>query len=321
MSTNLHKQDYKINLEAREKIQGHQPSVVWLTGLSGSGKSTIANLLETRLFDMGYKTYVLDGDNVRMGLNKDLGFQPEDRKENIRRIGEVAALFADAGTIVISAFISPYMEDRSQVRKTCTRNFLEVHVDCSLSSCEARDPKGLYKKARAGQIKNFTGIDAPYERPSLPEILVNTEKYTVSECVDIILSSMEKRGIIPASLSEIKEKEKKKTICVDFDGVIHAYSDGFCGLENIYDGIHQGARKGLSELHSMGFKLIVMSSRPAYLIRSWLKNQALDVYISDVTNVKCPASFYIDDHALEFEKGNSNSWNNILEKIKLGENN
>jgi len=315
MSTNLHHHEHKVSTELKSKRYGHKPAVVWLTGLSGSGKSTIANLLEVKLFDLGYKTYILDGDNVRLGLNNDLGFSPEDRKENIRRIGEVAGLFADSGTIVISAFISPYTEDRLRARQACVHDFIEVHVDCELSSCENRDPKGLYKKARAGLIKGFTGIDAPYELPINPEVLVKTDKDSVGDCVDQIISKLCDRDIIADSLGRVPTLDKSKTIAIDFDGVVHAYSKGFAGLENAYDEPHFGAEKAIKKLKDAGYKLVIVSSRPAYVIRKWLENYGLNSYFDDVTNVKRPASYYIDDHAIEFEKGDKNSWLKALSKI------
>ena len=315
MSTNLHYHEHNISTEQKSKRYGHKPAVVWLTGLSGSGKSTIANLLEVKLFDLGYKTYILDGDNVRLGLNNDLGFSPEERTENIRRIGEVAALFADSGTIVISAFISPYIKDRLRARQACSHDFVEVHVDCDLSSCEDRDPKGLYKKARAGIIKGFTGIDAPYEEPVNPEVLVKTDENSVGECADKIISELCNRGIIADSLGKISTLDKSKTIAIDFDGVVHAYSRGFDGLENAYDEPHFGAERSIKKLKEAGYKLVIMSSRPAFVIRKWLENYGLDSYFDDVTNVKRPASYYIDDHAVEFKKGDKNSWLRALNKI------
>ena len=167
MSTeNLHYHEHRVARELKEKRNQHQSRVLWFTGLSGSGKSTVANATEKVLHDMGLQTYILDGDNVRMGLNKDLGFSPEDRTENIRRITEVAKLFADSGSVILTAFISPYREDRDKAREIIsTEDFIEVFVSADLSVCESRDPKGLYKKARAGEIKGFTGIDAPYEAP------------------------------------------------------------------------------------------------------------------------------------------------------------
>lgn len=168
--------------------------VIWLTGLSGSGKSTIANELELHLEKMGIKTYVLDGDNVRMGLNKDLGFSDDDRKENMRRIAEVAKLFADSGTITITAFISPFKEERAMARDTIgAENFIEVHVNTSLEECEQRDVKGLYRKARAGEIPNFTGIDSPYEEPDNPELVVEAGMLTISECVNKIMTYLQNK--------------------------------------------------------------------------------------------------------------------------------
>ncbi len=179
----------------RENIAGNRGVTIWLTGLSGSGKSTIAHRLEQKLVEQGRRAYVLDGDNIRFGLNKDLGFSPKDRTENIRRIGEVAKLFTDSGTIAITAFISPYREDRNQVRTIMNEgDFLEVLVDADLDTCEARDPKGLYKKARAGQIPEFTGISAPYEAPERPEITVNTAQQSLDESVDHILSFLNDNG-------------------------------------------------------------------------------------------------------------------------------
>ena len=168
--------------------------VIWLTGLSGSGKSTIANELELHLEKMGIKTYVLDGDNVRMGLNKDLGFSDDDRKENMRRIAEVAKLFADSATITITAFISPFKEERAMARDTIgAENFIEVHVNTSLEECEQRDVKGLYRKARAGEIPNFTGIDSPYEEPDNPELVVEAGMLTISECVNKIMTYLQNK--------------------------------------------------------------------------------------------------------------------------------
>src|SRR6185369_12910475 len=168
----------------RETLNGHRGCIVWLTGLSGSGKSTIAVALEKRLWDQGVRAFILDGDNIRHGLNKNLGFSPADRTENIRRIGEVAKLFTEAGVVVATAFISPYRADRDQVRKIMKEgDFIEVFVQAPLDVCEQRDPKGLYKKARAGEIKEFTGISAPYEAPEDPEITVHTAQETRDESV------------------------------------------------------------------------------------------------------------------------------------------
>jgi adenylylsulfate kinase len=177
---------------------GQKGVVVWFTGLSGSGKSTLANAVDGALFERGHHTYVLDGDNIRHGLNRDLGFSPEDREENIRRIGEVARLFADAGILVLTAFISPYHKDRALARTlSADGTFIEVYCACSLEVCEARDPKGLYKKARAGEIKEFTGIDAPYEVPWDAELVIHTDQETPEESATRILSYLEENGFIP----------------------------------------------------------------------------------------------------------------------------
>jgi len=190
ISTNVTWHDGEISREDRYEILRQKGVTIWFTGLSGSGKSTVAVALEKALFAMGKLSYRLDGDNVRLGINKNLGFSEEDRTENIRRIGEVAKLFGDAGTISLSSFISPYKADRDQVRalhEAADLQFVEVFVDCALSVAEERDPKGLYKKARAGEIKNFTGIDDPYEAPENPEIHLHTDKMTLEEEVAIII--------------------------------------------------------------------------------------------------------------------------------------
>lgn len=188
----------KVTKEDRQKLKGHKSVVLWFTGLSGSGKSTIAHALEEALYERKIHTYILDGDNVRTGLNKDLGFTPEDRKENIRRLGEVAKLFVDAGIIVMVAAISPYKSDRSFVRNLLEPGeFIEIYVKCPLEICESRDPKGLYKKARQGVIKNFTGIDAPYEEPENPEIVIESDKESVEEAVNKIIRYLEEKKIIP----------------------------------------------------------------------------------------------------------------------------
>jgi adenylylsulfate kinase len=181
----------------REQMNGHKGCTVWLTGLSGSGKSTIAVDLEKRLWERGVRAYILDGDNIRHGLNKNLGFSPEDRTENIRRIGEVAKLFTEAGVVALTAFISPYRADRDQVRALMQPgDFVEVHVDCPVEVCEQRDVKGLYKKARAGEIKEFTGISAPYEAPAKPELAINTAGQSVEASALQILKYLESRGVI-----------------------------------------------------------------------------------------------------------------------------
>ncbi|KUP33054.1 adenylyl-sulfate kinase [Bacillus halotolerans] len=172
-----------ITKEEYQKKNKHKSSILWLTGLSGSGKSTIANAAARELFEQGYQVIVLDGDNIRHGLNKDLGFSDKDRKENIRRIGEVAKLFVQQGTIVITAFISPFREDREQVRQLVEAGeFNEVYIKCDLDICEQRDPKGLYKKARNGEIPFFTGIDSPYEEPEAPELVLDSGQYDREEC-------------------------------------------------------------------------------------------------------------------------------------------
>ena len=187
----------EVDREARAAAHGHRGAVLWFTGLSGSGKSTIGHRVERMLIERGAFAYVLDGDNVRHGLNSDLGFAPEDRVENIRRIGEVARLFADAGGLVLSAFISPYREDRDRVRGLMgPGGFIEVFVDTPLEICEARDPKGLYKKARAGQISNFTGLDAPYEVPENPEVHLETANLSVDEAAAQVIRYLDEQNIL-----------------------------------------------------------------------------------------------------------------------------
>jgi adenylylsulfate kinase len=181
----------------REALNGHRGAIVWLTGLSASGKSTIAHGLEETLHRNGYRTFVLDGDNVRHGLCGDLGFSIEDRDENLRRIGEVAKLFLDAGTIVISAFISPLCSERARIRQLMPPgDFLEIHCSASLSVCEARDPKGLYAKARSGELREFTGISSPYEPPTNPELVLETGKQSIDRCLGQVLDLMHARGIL-----------------------------------------------------------------------------------------------------------------------------
>ena len=187
---------YGLNAIDRQAHYGHQGAVLWLTGLSASGKSTLAIALEAALIRLGYSCYVLDGDKLRQGLNHDLGFSPEDRTENIRRVGEIAALFADAGLICITAFISPYQADRTRARSACARAFHEVHIATSLEVCEARDPKGLYKKARAGQLKGFTGIDDPYEEPLTPELTLDATTTTPLQGAEQLLAYLEKQGLL-----------------------------------------------------------------------------------------------------------------------------
>jgi len=187
----------------REAVTGHKAFTVWMTGLPASGKSTLAVALEKVLWDRGVHACVLDGDNIRHGLNKDLGFSPEDRNENIRRIGEVAKLFTSAGVINVTAFISPYRADRDQARKLMgDGEFIEVYIDCSLAECERRDPKGQYKKARAGAIKEFTGISAPYEAPLNPEMVVHTDRETETESLEKVVVYLEEHGYIPAAAAD-----------------------------------------------------------------------------------------------------------------------
>lgn len=188
-----------VSPEQRAALLGQQGAAIWMTGLSGSGKSTLGYALEERLVSRGRMSYVLDGDNVRHGLSSDLAFSPADRAENIRRVGEVAALFADAGVLVISSFISPYRADRATARERVGADrFIEVYLDVPVSVCEERDPKGLYKKARAGDIPNFTGISAPYEPPESSELRVDTAELSVDACVDRIIAYLEQGGFLRA---------------------------------------------------------------------------------------------------------------------------
>ncbi len=186
-----------VTRERREKQNGHKSVLLWFTGLSGSGKSTLSHAVEEELYQRGCRTYVLDGDNVRHGLCNDLGFQEADRRENIRRVGETAKLFVEAGMVTLTAFISPFIQDRTRVRSMFPHgNFLEVYCDCPLEVCEQRDVKGLYQKARQGEIKNFTGINSPYEPPVKPELVVQTEKQTLQESVELVIRMLENRWIV-----------------------------------------------------------------------------------------------------------------------------
>ncbi|WP_299523637.1 adenylyl-sulfate kinase [Winogradskyella sp.] len=190
MEKNLVSHSYSIGVEERRKMNGHHSLLIFFTGLSGSGKSTLANALEQRLYKDGIKTYVLDGDNVRKGINNNLSFKPEDRSENLRRIGEVSKLFVDAGIVVLAAFIAPYEKDRVFIKKTVgPDNYIEVFVNTSLEVCEQRDVKGLYEKARKGEIKNLTGVSAPYEQPIEPDIEVTNEN-SIEESVDVIYNKI-----------------------------------------------------------------------------------------------------------------------------------
>ncbi|MFZ2446362.1 MAG: adenylyl-sulfate kinase [Syntrophobacteraceae bacterium] len=194
---NIHPYQQLILSSDRHILNGHRSALLWLTGLSGSGKSTLANAVEERLFKMGIRSYLLDGDNIRTGLNKDLGLSPEDRKENIRRIAEVAKLMVDAGILVFAAFIAPYRESREFVRQLMREvPYFECYIKCSLETCEVRDPKELYKKARAGLIKNMTGISAPYEEPECAELVIETDRHPLDVCVDRVVQFLIDRKII-----------------------------------------------------------------------------------------------------------------------------
>ncbi|RIV17116.1 adenylyl-sulfate kinase [Alicyclobacillaceae bacterium I2511] len=196
-SHNLTWQSTTVGKQDRRQRNGHESFVLWFTGLSGAGKSTIANLLEQVLFAQGIHTYLLDGDNVRMGLNSDLGFSATERRENIRRVAEVAKLFVDAGVVTLTAFISPYQSDREMARSLFTdTEFVEVYVDCPIEVCATRDPKGLYLRAQSGQIKEFTGVAAPYETPQQPDIVLHTNLQTPLECVQQILGCLVSWGLL-----------------------------------------------------------------------------------------------------------------------------
>lgn len=215
-STNIVWSETAIDKEKRNRLNKHRSTILWFTGLSGSGKSTVANALEQRLYKMGMRTYILDGDNVRHGLNRDLSFNDKDRQENIRRIGEVSKLFLDAGTIVLTAFISPFREDRRLVRQLVnTTEFIEVYIKCPIEVCEGRDVKGLYKKARQGEIKHFTGIDSPYEEPEDPELVIDTAKLSIEQSVDKILNYL----AMHAYIEHASRGEKLATSI--FDTLLH----------------------------------------------------------------------------------------------------
>lgn len=197
VSSNVVWQHSVISRNLRERQSGHRGAIIWFTGLSGSGKSTLAHGVEEQLFKLGCRTFVLDGDNVRHGLCGDLGFTEKDREENIRRVGEVAKLFMEAGVIVLTAFISPFQEDRARVRRMVGENdFIEIFCNAPLQVCEGRDVKGLYKKARAGQISEFTGISSPYEIPDKPELAVNTGEAELEDCVHDVLRVLVHHGVI-----------------------------------------------------------------------------------------------------------------------------
>ncbi|UTL73774.1 adenylyl-sulfate kinase [Bacillus halotolerans] len=186
-----------IQKSDRQSLNGHKSCALWFTGLSGSGKSVLANAVDEKVYHMGIRSYVLDGDNIRHGLNRDLGFRTEDRIENIRRIGEVAKLFVDSGQMILTAFISPFREDRDMVRALFPDGeFLEIYVKCPLQVCEQRDPKGLYKKARNGDIKHFTGIDSPYEAPLSPDLIIESDQTSIADGADLIIKELQHKGII-----------------------------------------------------------------------------------------------------------------------------
>ncbi|MEO1993886.1 MAG: adenylyl-sulfate kinase [Planctomycetaceae bacterium] len=196
-ATNVTWHEHRVSNEDRQRQNGHRGAVLWFTGLSACGKSTIANTVDHMLHAQGQHTFVLDGDNVRLGLNKNLGFSAEDRSENIRRIGEVGKLFADAGTLTLTAFISPYRADRDQVRSLLPENrFIEIFVNASLATCEARDPKGLYKKARAGELKHFTGIDDTYEEPESPELVLDSDSKSIDDLAAEVVDYLDRNGFL-----------------------------------------------------------------------------------------------------------------------------
>lgn len=198
-ATNVTWHEHRVSSADRQKLNGHKVAVLWFTGLSAAGKSTVANTVDHKLHARGIHTYILDGDNIRMGLNKNLGFNDADRTENIRRIGEVAKLFSDAGLIALTAFISPFKADRDQVRALFKNGeFHEIYVNASLETCEKRDPKGLYKKARAGEMKNFTGIDSPYEAPENPELVLDANTRSIDELADDVIAYLASKGLLSA---------------------------------------------------------------------------------------------------------------------------
>ena len=199
-ATNIVWHEASVDRAARADKRGHRSAILWFTGLSGSGKSTLANAVNAALFERGLGTYVLDGDNVRHGLCKDLGFSDADREENIRRIGEVAKLFLDAGVIVLTAFVSPFRADRDKARDLVEAgDFFEIFCAADLDVCESRDPKGLYAKARSGAIKEFTGISSPYEAPDAPELKIDTGAQDLAESVEVVIKALQDKGVIPAA--------------------------------------------------------------------------------------------------------------------------
>jgi adenylylsulfate kinase len=209
-STNIFPSPSSVSIADRQFLNGHSGGLLWFTGLSGSGKSTLAHAVEKKLHSLCVRSYVLDGDNVRTGLNKNLGLSPEDRKENIRRIAEVAKLMVDAGLLVFAAFIAPYKQSREYVRKLMANwPYYEVYVKCSVEECAKRDPKGLYKKSKTGEITNMTGISAPYEEPEHPDLIIDTDKLSLQQCVDKIIRFLLKQNLI-STVSQPKFKKLRK---------------------------------------------------------------------------------------------------------------
>ena len=313
MNLDITKHNSTVTNNDRENLIGQKSIVIWLTGLPGSGKSTIANELANQFHKMGKLSYILDGDNIRLGLNKDLGFSDTDRKENIRRIGETAKLMSDAGVIVITAFISPFINEREIAKQIIGEDkFFEVFINTPLELCESRDPKGLYKKARLGQILMFTGIDSPYEEPTNPYMSLFTDKENPIESSKEIINKLTIDKQLISPIKEIDNLDKKKTLAIDFDGVIHKYSKGFKGLDNIYDGPMDGTYEALTKLIEEGYTLKILSSRPKEYIIKWLEENNLDKFITEVSNHKFPASLYIDDRGFNFK-----NWNQCLTNIKL----
>ena len=313
MNLDITKHTSTVTNNDRENLIGQKSIVIWLTGLSGSGKSTIANELATQLHKMGKLSYILDGDNIRLGLNKDLGFSDTDRKENIRRIAETAKLMSDAGVIVITAFISPFINEREIAKQIIGEDkFFEVFINTPLELCESRDPKGLYKKARLGEIPMFTGIDSPYEQPINPYMSLFTDNETPIESSKVIVDKLTTDKQLVSPIKEIDNLDKKKTLAIDFDGVIHKYSQGFKGLDNIYDGPMDGTHEALTKLKEEGYTLKILSSRPKEYIIKWLEENNLDKFITEVSNHKFPASLYIDDRGFNFK-----NWGQCLTNIKL----
>jgi adenylyl-sulfate kinase len=309
MSHNIVGETQNVTKEDRQKLLNQKSPVIWLTGLSGSGKSTIANKLASKLHNEGKLVYVLNRDDLRLGLNKDLDFSTNGRKENTRRIAEVARLMSDAGIIVITAFISPFEIERENAKMVIGEdNFIEVYIKADLEVCEKRDPEGLYKKARAGEIPMFTGVDSPYEEPYNPSMFINTNVMGIDDSVNFIYYNLD---FELNKINEVYTLDKKKTIAIDFDGVIHKYSKGFRGLDDVYDSPMDGVEYALKELYDEGYTLKILSSRPKEVIYPWLKKYGLSQYITEVSNHKLPATVYIDDRGFLFE-----NWGQCLTNLK-----